>query len=193
MNGISRSPENLPADRAVIVDDPVGQRGKVMKVTWQAGDNFRTSGGTEPRSWISNRSGNEFRPGQRMSHAFGFMTTATFMEFAFAQIISVNGVVWMLRGSGDGSLRILCGICGGNTGHMILEPNRWYDFRVEIDFRVGGQIQFYVNGQMISARTLESTRGNIAHWDGGIYNTTTGTASNRTRTVYISNLSVGEK
>jgi hypothetical protein len=76
---------------------------------------------------------------------------------------------------------------------MKVEAMRWYDFRVEMDFRVGGQVLFYVNGQMIASRTLNSTSGNIALWDGGIYNTSPGTAGNRTRTVYISNLSVGEK
>ena len=190
MDGITRSPVNLPVDRAVIADDPVGQRGKVMKVTWQAGDNFRTSGGTEPRSWISNRAGHEFRPGQKVSHAFGFLTTTTQMEFAFAQIISSGGKVWMFRGLGDGTVQVLT---DSNTRHMKIEPMRWYDFRVEMDFRVGGQVLFYVNGLMIASRTLNGTSGTIAHWDGGIYNTGPGTAGNRTRTVYISNLSVGEK
>ena len=97
----------------------------------------------------------------------------------------------MLVGDGDGTLAVFCNPCGGNTRHLKLEPNRWYDFRVEMDYKVGGQILCYVDGQLTTMRTISSTRGTIAHWDGGIYNRPAGTASNRTRTVYISNLSVG--
>jgi len=50
---LSRSPANLPVERIQIVDDPIKQRGKIVAIKWQAGDNFRTSGGTEPRSWFS--------------------------------------------------------------------------------------------------------------------------------------------
>jgi hypothetical protein len=191
MAGISRSPNGLPEDRAVIVDDPLQQRGKVMKVEWRAGDNFRTSGGTEPRSWISNRPGHEFPPGTNVSHAFGFMTTGGYMDYCFGQIISSGGPVWMLIGEGEGTLTVFCNTCGGNTRHMKLEPNRWYDFRVDMDFRVGGAVKFYINGEMFRMGQVNSTRGTIAHWDGGIYNRAAGTQSNRTRTVFISNLSIG--
>ena len=193
MQGMERSPRGIPVDRVQIVDDPLNQRGKVMRIVWQAGDNFRTSGGTEPRSWLSNRPGHEFAPGKRVSHAFGFMTTSPVMNFAFGQVISTNGPVWMTLGSGNGELRIFCRPCGGNSTHMQLVPNRWYDIRVEMDYRVGGSIEFYLDGQMFTQRRIEDTRGTLAHWDGGIYNRPEGTASNRTRTVYISNLSVGEK
>jgi hypothetical protein len=44
MDGISRSPTDLPADRAQIADDRLGQRGKVMKIVWQAGDKTPTAG-----------------------------------------------------------------------------------------------------------------------------------------------------
>ena len=125
-----------------------------------------------------------------MSHAFGFMTTSIQMEFAFAQVISSGGKVWMFRGLDDGTVQVLTDT---NTRHMKIEPMRWYDFRVEMDFRVGGQVVFFVNGVQITTRTLNGTSGNIAHWDGGIYNTSTGAAGNRTRTVYISNVSIGEK
>jgi hypothetical protein len=37
MDGITRSPTDLPAERAQIVDDPLGKRGKVLKITWQKG------------------------------------------------------------------------------------------------------------------------------------------------------------
>jgi hypothetical protein len=189
-DGITRSPTNLPADRVTIVDDPLGQRGKVLKVVYQAGDNFRTSGGTEPRSWVSNRQGNEFRPGEKMSHAFGIMVQSAAMNYAFGQVISSGGPVWMLIGGPDGTLTVFCNTCGGNTRHMKLEANKWYDFRVDIDFSVGGPVNFYVNGQMFRMGRVESTRGTIAHWDGGIYNRAGQRAE---RTVYISNLSVGKR
>ena len=189
MEGITRSPGGLPADRARIENDPLGQRGKVMRIEWRAGDNFRTSGGTEPRSWISNRAGHEFTPGQSVSHAFGFMMSSSDVEYSFAQIISSGGPVWMLTVTGSGTLGMLCSC--GNSQHMRLEPNRWYDFRVDTDFRAGGSVTFYVNGQMFKQGTISTTRGTIAHWDGGIYNRAAGTQQNRTRVVYISNLSVG--
>jgi len=191
MEGISRSPNGLPADRAMIADDPLKQRGKVMRVEWRSGDNFRTSGGTEPRSWISNRPGNEFRPGSKMSHAFGFQFTGTSTDYCFGQIISSGGPVWMLILEGGGTLTVFCNTCGGNTRHMQLQPDKWYDFRVDLDFNVGGAVNFYINGQMFRMGRMTSTRGDIAHWDGGIYNRAAGTSGNKTRVVYISNLSVG--
>jgi hypothetical protein len=191
MDGISRSPNGLPADRAMIADDPLKERGKVMRVEWRSGDNFRTSGGTEPRSWISNRAGYEFRPGTKVSYAFGIMFTAATTDYAFAQVISSGGPVWMLILEGAGTLTVFCNTCGGNTRHMQLQPNRWYDFRVDLDFNVGGPVNFFLNGQMFRQGRMTGTRGDIAHWDGGIYNRAAGTSGNRTRVVHVSNLSVG--
>ena len=75
---------------------------------------------------------------------------------------------------------------------MKLEANRWYNFRVDIDWQAGGAVKFYVDGQMIrQARSAASAAP--CHWDGGIYNTPGGTAMNRTRTVYIANLSLGKR
>jgi hypothetical protein len=192
-NGISLSPAGLPEDRVQIVDDPQKQRGKVLRVEWRAGDNFRTSGGTQPRNWISNREGHEFEPGTRVSHAFGFMMGSSDTDYAFAQVISSGGPVWMLIVEGSGTLTVFCNACGGNSRHMTLAPNRWYDFRVDTDFASGGPVAFHVNGEMFRMGRMNGTRGTIAHWDGGIYNRPSGTSKNRTRNVYISNLSVGQR
>ena len=51
--GITFSPTNLPETRAGIVDDPLGQRGKVMRLAWMPGDNYRI-GQYRPRANISN-------------------------------------------------------------------------------------------------------------------------------------------
>jgi hypothetical protein len=118
------------------------------------------------------------------------MMSSTDTDYSFAQIISSGGPVWMLLVTGSGTLGVLCS-CGGNSQHMQLQPNRWYDFRVDTDFRAGGTVRFYVDGQMFKQGPISGTRGDIAHWDGGIYNRSAGTAANRTRVVYISNLSVG--
>jgi hypothetical protein len=189
MDGITRSPGGLPADRARIEDDPLGQRGKVMRIEWRSGDNFRTSAGTEPRSWISNRAGYEFRPGTNVSHSFGFMMSSRDTDYGFAQIISSGGPIWILTITGQGTLGMLCSC--GNSQHMTIEPNRWYDFRIDTDFSGGGRVAFFVNGQMFKQGSISDTRGDIAHWDGGIYNRASGTQANKTRVVYISNLSVG--
>ena len=189
--GMSRSPNGLPADRVQLVDDPTGKRGKVAKIVWQAGDNFRTSPGTQPRSWYSSASGYQIKPGTKVSLAWGFMWTDVAMDAFFAQTIG-PGPVFELRVRANGRFQILCNQCGGNTPDMMmLVPNRWYDFRVDMDWG-GGPVKFFVDGQMVHQSTVG---GNNApcHWDGGIYNTPGGTASNKTRTVYLSNLSIGER
>ena len=191
--GISLSPDGLPEDRVQLVDDPQKQRGKVLRVEWRSGDRFRTSGGTQPRNWVSNREGHEFPTGTSMSHAFGFMMGSTDTDYAFAQVISSGGPVWMLIVENTGTLTVFCNACGGNSRHMTLQPNRWYDFRVDTDFRRGGAVAFHVDGQMFRMGRMNSTRGTIAHWDGGIYNRPSGTSKDRTRNVYFSNLSVGQR
>src|SRR5206468_10704396 len=75
MEGFSRSPGNLPPERVQIVDDPLGKRGKVARIIWQAGDNYRTSPGTQPRSWFSSAMGYQVKPGTKVSYAWGFMWT----------------------------------------------------------------------------------------------------------------------
>ena len=67
MAGLSRSPNGLPEDRIQIEDDPTKQRGKVMRITYKAGDNFRTSGGTQPRSWLSSAMGYTVKQGKTVS------------------------------------------------------------------------------------------------------------------------------
>jgi hypothetical protein len=186
-NGFTRSPTNLPAERAQIVDDPLNQRGKVVRIIWQSGDNFRTSGGTEPRSWFSNASGYQITVGTKVSLAWGMQWTNVNMNAFFAQTIG-PGPVWELRVRQNGRFNILCNKCGGNTEHMPIEPNRWYDFRVDMDWRNGGPVRFYVNDQMVHQSTMSGASANC-HWDGGIY-WSRGSAKS-TRTVYISNLSVG--
>jgi hypothetical protein len=189
---MTRSPNGLPAERVQVVDDPTGKRGKVVKIIWQAGDNFRTSGGTQPRSWFSSAGCYQVKPGTKVSFAWGFMWTDVAMDAFFAQNIG-PGPVWEARVRANGRFQILCNQCGGNSPDMMmLVPNRWYDFRVDMDWTGGGKIQFFVDGQMAYQSTMGGASANC-HWDGGIYNTPGGTASNKTRTVYLSNLSVGER
>jgi hypothetical protein len=191
--GISLSPNGLPPERAVVVDDPLKKYGKVMRVIWQAGDNFRTSGGTQPRSWISNakEGGVQIQAGTKISIAWAQMFVQADLEAFFAQTIG-PGPVWELRLRGSRVFNILCNQCGGNTEHMTLEANRWYNFRVDMDWMSGGTVRFYVDDQMIRQARLGGVSA-PCHWDGGIYNTPGGTAGNRTRTVYIANLSLGKR
>jgi hypothetical protein len=53
-------------------------------------------------------------------------------------------------------------------------------------------ISFFIDGQMVHQSRMGGASA-PCHWDGGIYNTAGGTAMNTTRTVYISNLSIGER
>jgi hypothetical protein len=193
MDGITRSPTNLPADRASIADDPLGQRGKVLKIVYLQGDNFQTNGGsTHTRSFISN-TGYSFPVGTTIQYAWGFMTTSQKIDAAFAQVIRPGGPMWLIEGNGDGTTYVNCRSCGGKANLPVtLEPNKWYDFRVEMSYTNGGPITFYVNGAKVLERRLTANDGGgtQAHWDGGLYNHAAGTY---TRTVYISNLSVATK
>jgi hypothetical protein len=193
MAGITRSPTNLPADRAQVADDPLGQRGKVMKIVYLAGDNFMTIGGsTHTRSFISN-TGYSFPVGATVHYAWGFLTTSEKIDAAIAQHIRSGGPMWLIEGNGDGSTYVNCRACGGKADLPVkLQPNRWYDFRVEMTYTSGGPIRFFVDGVMVLERklTVSDPAGTKAHWDGGLYNHAAGVY---TRTVYISNLSVGMK
>jgi hypothetical protein len=189
MAGLSRSPNSLPVDRIQITDDPTKQRGKVMRIVYQAGDNFRTSGGTEPRSWLSSADGYQITVGTKISVAWGMLWPELETNAFFAQIIG-PGPVFELRFLADGRFDILCNKCGRNSYHMVpRQANRWLDFRVDMDWRNGGLVQFYVDGQMVYQTTLAGADASC-HWDGGIY-WATDAPSRPTRTVYISNLSIG--
>ena len=109
------------------------------------------------------------------------------MNAFFAQTIG-PGPVWELRVRADGRFNVLCNKCGGNSEHMQLQPNRWYDFRVDMDWRNGGPVRFYVNDQMVHQSTMSGASA-ACHWDGGIYWSRGSAKANRN--VYISNLSVG--
>jgi hypothetical protein len=192
-DGITRSPTDLPADRAQVADDPLGQRGKVMKILYRAGDNFMTNGGsTHTRSWISN-TGYSFPLGSTVHIAWGFMTTSVQIDAAIAQTIRPGGPMWFIEGNGDGTIYVNCRSCGGKGNLPVrMEPNKWYDIRVEMEYRNGGALTFIINGQKVLERRMNVSDppSQRAHWDGGLYNHAAGTY---TRTVYVSNLSIGLK
>jgi hypothetical protein len=187
------SPTTLPADRAEIADDPLGQRGKVMKITYRQGDNFQTGGGSvHTRSFISN-TGYSFPVGTTVQYAWGFMTTSEKIDAAFAQDDPAGGPMWLIEGNGDGTTYVNCRSCGGKANLPVtLEPNKWYDFRVDMSYTNGGALTFFVNGAKVLERkmSVNDGGGTRAHWDAGLYNHAAGTY---TRTVYISNLSVATK
>ena len=68
------------------MDDPLGQRGKVLQIQWMAGDNFKTSPNNKPRSNVSN-TGYQPAVGTRLSYAWGYMTTSLDINATFAQVI----------------------------------------------------------------------------------------------------------
>jgi hypothetical protein len=191
MEGMSRSPGNLPADRVQIVDDPLNKRGKVVKIVWQSGDNYRTSSGTQPRSWFSNAMGYQVKPAPR-SATPGASCGPTWPWTPSSPRTSAPAGL----GAAGARQRPLPGpvqpVRRQQPRPDDAEPNRWYDFRVDMDWTGGGKVQFFVDGQMAYQSTMGGASANC-HWDGGIYNTPGGTATNKTRTVYLSNLSVGER
>ena len=192
-DGITFSPTNLPDSRASIVDDPLGQRGKVMRMQWLPGDNYRI-GRYRPRANISN-TGYYYAPGDRVSYAWGFMTEGTYIGATIAQHISGGDPIWMLRGQANGELDVFPG--GGKVPFQ-LEGKKWYDIRVEVNYVRGGAgfAEFYINGTKVFTKRGNLPIGPRPHWDGGIYLTSfgqSGAGNSTPRTVYISNLSVGKK
>jgi len=188
MHGMSRSPNGLPEDRIQIVDDPINQRGKVVRIHYMQGDNFRTSGGTEPRSWFSSAMGYTIRPGTTVSISWGFMWENVNMGAHFAQIIRDGGPLWMWDVDANGVVSAVFHRGKGGTGPIMkLEPMKWYDFMVVTDYKAGGVARFYVNGKMVGMGTGDG--GAAGRWDCGIY---TRAGAHPGRTVYLSNISIGE-
>jgi hypothetical protein len=191
MTGVTRSPNGLPVDRVQIVDDPKMQRGKVVKIEYQQGDNFRTSPGTEPRSWISAADGYTLKSNTKISVAWGFMTTnPTGATYSFAQIIRSGGPLFMFHIGANGAVRISVNRGSGGGNNLItLQANTWYDFRAEVDYRGGGPLQFFINNKMVATGTGDGGPSD-GRWDAGIY---WQSGAKSTRTVYVSNVSIGEK
>jgi hypothetical protein len=188
MDGMSRSPNNLPEDRIQIIDDPVMQRGKIVRIMFKDGDNFRTSPGTQPRSWFSAAKGYTVKPGTTVSVAWGFMWENPAMNSHFAQLIREGGPTWMWDVDGSGNLQMNSHRGTGNTGNILkIEPMKWYDIMVTTTYRAGGPVHFYVNGKKVLTGT--SPGGPDGRFDFGIY---TRPGAHPARTVYISNVSIGE-
>jgi Concanavalin A-like lectin/glucanases superfamily len=188
MDGMTRSPSNLPEDRIQIIDDPVKERGKIVRIMFKENDNFRTSPGTQPRSWFSAAKGYTVKPNTTVSVAWGFMWENVNMNAHFAQLIREGGPTWMWDVDGSGNLSMTSHRGTGRTGNLFkLEPMKWYDFMVTTNYRNGGEVKFYVNGKMVLVGT--SPGGPDGRFDFGIY---TRAGAHPARTVFISNVSIGE-
>jgi hypothetical protein len=123
------------------------------------------------------------------------MITSVDINATFAQNIRPGGPMWMLEGHNEGDLIVRCGGTTPLTKRLV--PNRWYDFRVEVDYSPSGYVQVFIDGQMVYERRdnlgFQPPKNGAAHFDAGIYNTQLGISNNKTRTVYISNISVGRR
>jgi len=87
--------------RSLLFRQECARSRKQFRIIWQAGDNFRTSAGTEPRSWFSNASGYQITQGTKVSLAWGMQWTNINMNAFFSQTIG-PGPVWELRVREDG-------------------------------------------------------------------------------------------
>jgi hypothetical protein len=186
--GLELSPPSLPPDRIQITDDPLGQRCKVVRIEFMQGDNYRTSSGTQPRSWLSSAPGYTVMPGKKVSVAFGFMTDNPSWGAHFGQIIQDGGPLWMmfLSTASTVAAEVHRGSGGGKVAAPI-QAMKWYDFRIDTDFSPGGTITFYMDGQMIG--TGQGMAGSSGRFDCGIY---WYNGPQDTRTAWISNISIGE-
>jgi hypothetical protein len=159
-----------------------------VRIMFKDGDNFRTSAGTQPRAWFSSAMGYTVKPGSTVSVAFGFMWENPNMNAHFAQLIRDGGPTWMWDVDGSGNLSMTSHRGEGATGNLMkLEPMKWYDFMITTHYSNGGQIDFYVNGKKVL--TGKSPGGPDGRFDWGIY---TRAGAHPARTVYLSNVSIGE-
>jgi hypothetical protein len=199
---MGRSPSSLPRDRVRRETDPLGQRGKVTRVEWRSGDDFRTSPGTYPRSWLSSSEAFTFKDGDTVSFAWGFYTDKKDVRAYIAQNICDGGPVWMIQITNEG--RVLFSLHGDPDDkhvHQVIDLDHtisttsWTDFKV--DFKLTGSstsgwVDVYINGTKKFSRTglhFDAKRAN-GRFDCGIYNKAD---TNPTRIVYFSNLSIGKK
>ena len=194
MDGLGRSPPSITADRTVVVDDPLGQRGKVLRIQWRVGDDFRSAPQFRPKTFVSNNSAFNYNLGDRISYAWGYMTESTYIGATLAQNITGGDPIWMIQGRDNGIMDVVPGLVRLSVR---LEAMKWYDFRVDVDYLGGSSlIEMYINGQKVFTHRGSLPTGPRAHWDGGIYLTgfgQMGAGNNTARTVYFSNLSCGRR
>jgi hypothetical protein len=195
MDGLGLSPSSITPDRVVVVDDPLGQRGKVLRIEWRVGDDFRSAPQFRPKTFVSNNSAFNYNSGDKVSYAWGYMTESTYIGATLAQNITGGDPIWMIQGRDQGIMDVVPGLV---RLPVRLEAKKWYDFRVDVDYLPGGAglIEMYINGQKVFTHRGGLPSGSRAHWDGGIYLTgfgQTGAGNTTPRTVYFSNLSCGRR
>jgi hypothetical protein len=195
MAGLGRSPPSLPESRAQIVDDPLGQRGKVLRMQWLVGDEFKSAPQFKPKAFVSNASAFHYVGGDKISHAFGYMTPSTYIGATLAQNITGGDPIWMIQGRDDGIMDVVPGLV---RLPVKLQANRWYDFRIDVDYEAGaaGLIEMYIDGAKVYSRKGGLPIGTNGHLDYGIYLTgfgTMGIGLTTPRTAYFSNLSCGRR
>lgn len=200
MDGMYRSPSDLPADRVQLVQDPLGQRHGVLKISWLAGDDYRTSPDTSPRSWVSNKAF-YFQGGQTVSYAWGFYSpNPGIINANIAQNISNGGPCWelqIIKGA-----HIWMAANGRTDCNFTMPTGRWTDFKTEFNLQSSntGWLRLYINGSQKYYKgslgfgsTKASTTTANCHFDYGIYGYLYDTSAPPTRILYASNLSVGKK
>jgi hypothetical protein len=195
MEGLGRSPPSLPESRAQVVDDPLGQRGKVLRMQWLVGDEFRSAPQFKPKAFVSSASVFHYVGGDKISHAFGYMTPSTYIGATLAQNITGGDPIWMIQGRDDGIMDVVPGLV---RLPVKLEANRWYDFRVDVDYLAGaaGLVEMYIDGVKVYSHKGGLPIGSNGHLDYGIYLTgfgTMGIGTTTPRTAYFSNLSCGRR
>jgi len=195
MTGLGRSPASITPDRVVVVEDPLGQRGKVLRIQWLPGDDFRSAPQFRPKTFVSNNSAFNYSAGDKVSYAWGYMTDSTYIGATLAQNITGGDPIWMIQGRDQGIMDIVPGLV---RLPVRLQAKRWHDFRVDVDYLPGnaGLIEMYIDGQKVYTHRGGLPQGPRGHWDGGIYLTGFGQMGNGNdtpRTIYFSNLSCGRR
>jgi hypothetical protein len=206
---LNRSPRDLPQSRVTRVQDPVGQRGMVMAVKWITGDDYRTSPGTKPRSWVSSAEAFTFDDNDVVKFTWGFMARDTDVRAYIAQNIADGGPVWMVQVDRNG--KVLFSLHGPDkTTNRVyavdftIKKDTWTDFRVELKLtdNSDGWVKFWINNEKKPRVDAQNTKfgpsgapGSDCHFDCGIYNKDNYTSSNPgpTRTVYFSDLTISKQ
>jgi hypothetical protein len=193
--GLGPSPASIAPGRIQVIDDPLGTRGKVLRIQWLPGDSFRSAPQFRPKTFVSNNPAFTYNSGDKVSFAWGYMTDSTYLGATLAQNITGGDPIWMIQGRDQGAMEVVPGLV---RLPVQLAARRWYDFRVDVDYLPGGAglIEMYIDGVKVFTHRGGLPIGRGAHWDGGIYLTgfgQMGQGNDTARTVYFSNLSCGRR
>ena len=178
-----------------VIDDPLGQRGKVMRIQWLPGDNFRIAPSSGRETFVSNNSAFNYNAGDKVSYAWGYMTDSTYIGATLAQNITGGDPIWMIQGRDNGELDIVPGLV---RLPVRLQAKRWHDFRVDVGLparqrRPRSRCTSTARRSTAAGAACPSAPRSLGRRDLPDRLRPDGQRQRHARTVYFSNLSCGRR